>query len=488
MAENKGSEPDKLSKLDRLLDRCNRHSTDIASKTALFGTLGPELNDELVGTTDDIRSEFEDLRSEFEASEEETDEIRYKIRYCNEVVLPYVENVLDSQTARLRLARPGFKDSKTLYELNLAADCLDVSDVDGALETYHRSVNDFLNLQKECSNVGIHLVNVSNVTEYKRVCDSILLELDALATSIFGKKILTPANFDVKEQNPHQFLGAINVGFENTMPNILRVLAHEGSLGHNTHQLLSVTEPIFSLNCRHTTEGLAILGEFLALEKKYGSDAQNSHLVSVLSDKRIIEAAVDAAYETLAYHDRKSEKKMVTEAIRREILASKKKHGSDEQNNHLVSVLTAKRIMEDSLGAAYERLVYYDRKSEKEIVAALESRLYPKERLTQNLDGLERRRDISFSVGAAYYFAGFSIIRDVHQNALETVRGMGKDAKETNAIMNGILTRMYSGQRPASIIENYITDYLDFLKEQDSVVHPSTAEKNGDLNTSEYSR
>ena len=63
--------------------------------------------------------------------------------------------------------------------------------------------------------------------------------LDNNAGFVFGTEIFTPADVDLKERNPHQFLGKINIGYSRTKPELIRIVSHEGAFGHNTQQILS---------------------------------------------------------------------------------------------------------------------------------------------------------------------------------------------------------------------------------------------------------
>ncbi len=393
-------------KLEKLGGEIEKYAPKLTSHLNAFGTLEKGLADEHAQELGRLESEVRRLLQSWRLRKK----TKSSDRYQRDVILPYFVSLLESLAARVEMARESrFKDSTTMYNLSLKAEALSFSDVEDVLEAYHAAVDEFLAAQKDAGDLEKHHIDSRNVLAYERTCNHAIYVLDQLASKIFKRKILTPANFDVKERTPHQFLGRISVGYEDFMPELMRVVAHEGPLGHNTHQLLS-EGMCFGFNYQHTSEGLAILGEQLAIENQYDQDFK--------------------------------------------------------ENRDLANLLKAKRKMQDSISAAFEKAAFHDRLSSDDIAKALESRVYQKEILTQRMASLDREREAHFSFTATPYFAGARLIRSIYDGAVARIRELSPDAKEYEENLSELLCRMFAGKRPARIVGNHVRDYLTDIEEK----------------------
>lgn len=335
-----------------------------------------------------------------------------------ELLLPYRIIVLDAIDANVRLnSECQFVRSNERFLISLISEGLCISDLNDVVEVYHKAVDDFFELQKDVSFSGLSFVNSEGVAEYKRRCETVTSMLDHLASQTFRRKVCTPADFDVKEKSPHNFLGQINVGFESLMPELVRVIAHEGPFGHYTHQLLTNGSP-FQHIFRHTSEGIAVLGEQLALEMQYPPQ-------------------------------------------------------EGEEQNAMVEILKRRRILRDAMMTAYEKLAFYNRQNPEKIAEAIASRYIPKEIILQQIKGVENRREASLSMGATPYFTGTKLIRAIYDNAVAELKALCPDQEEFEERRKDLLYIIYRGQRPARIAEQEVKMFLENKhKEKDT---PSNA-------------
>jgi hypothetical protein len=385
-----------VAKIHKLTYEINQFANRLSHRIGFFRTMEKSLADTLISQIGEYKSKVKELQLDptQARSSEET---------FNRVIIPsYANAVLDSAHAKIEQAKEGYKDTRTRFELSLKADALTIDDIADAVTVYHNEVKRFLELQKELGDYDPDGVNCSNVVEYKRNCEIIIGKLDDGASSLFMTKISTPANFDIKEKSPHQFLGQINVGFERYMPNLVSCIAHEGPFGHNTYDILSANS-IFAIPFSHTHEGISILGERIGLQIFYPTDENKDRVIRQL-------------------------------------------------------VMT-KRRMNDALGAAYEKAAFFDQMKEKEIVDMLQSRISPAEYLAQHISGLNEKREIVFSAASCPYFAGYQTISRMYQAVIEMIKHEPLEAQA--GLQSKFLRTMYSGYRPANIIEAHIAAALN---------------------------
>ncbi len=352
-----------------------------------------------------VKNEAEALKDSWHLTEADDESLFYQ----RDVLLPYFVKSLDSLSARVELAKEGeLLDSKRAYELSLRVEGLTLEDVDGALDDYHKSVDGMLELQRKLDgSLSQHSIHTRGTWHYERKCGRVVDELDELASHLFGIEIVTPADIDVKEKSPHQFLGRINIGYENFMPSLVRVVAHEGPFGHNTHvEMTNSARTPFRGGYRHTAEGLAILGEVVAMTMRYDMD--------------------------------------------------------DEQNGVIVDYLEAKRLANDALAAASEKLMFYDQLSTGEIADKLASRTFPRDAILQGLNGLENSRDRSFRFAGTPYYAGHKAVKEVYNTAMEALDQMTDNSVDLNHERGRLFNVMFTGHRPVSTMADEVNFHLAY--------------------------
>ncbi len=389
--------------LTSLANEIDSTADALVEKAGLFGVLHPQISDEFSSSIADLQSRLSAFAQAWIPSPGDSPADQ---AYVRTVLIPYFESTLASSQAQVELSRAGtFRPSNRSYELHLQREALSIADVANVVDVYHATVNAFLNAQKDLRTARFERVFIENEDEYRRQCEMITGQLDEHATALFGSKIHTPANVDLKERNPHQFLQRINLGYEGYRASLIRLISHEGPFGHNTHQSLSHGK-IFSSRFVHQLEGIAIMGEGLGFKAMYARDG-------VLSDGA---AAVS-------------------------------------------NLLLLKRRVTDSLGAAFEKLAFHDRLSAQQIAEMLASAYAPKQWLEQNFNGLDNRRETSFQFGATPYFVGYEIVRDIQGSALSRIESLPPQlrAQATNTVYRAL----YKGHRPARVMGAHVNILLD---------------------------
>ncbi len=326
----------------------------------------------------------------------------FATRHEKEVLLPYLFATLESAKAQVILNKAGATFStKERYLLNLQSEGLTIDDVAYAAAEYRIAAGLSLSMQRQIGDIGSLFTNTSGIEDYTRLCQKLIYDMDVQASKMFGIGIHTPANFDVKERSPHQHLGRINVGFEHIFPQLLRVIAHEGPFGHNTHEVLSSNSSMKG-RYTHTREGIAILGEHMVQDLWY----------------------------------------------------------PDERYDILKIMLDSRRTGNDAFGAAYEKAAFHDQLSVEQIVDLLETPLMSATDIRSMCKGLENGRDDLFSFGATPYFAGSQMILKIYADAMNRLKCIGGDDEMRANVIQGI----YTGQRPARIVKAGVDLHLDHIE------------------------
>lgn len=381
----------------RLANRLNECSGTVCKTLSVASPLDPGLADEYICELAIIGNDYRNTHGSWQIRPDA--ELQDKSR---KVQLVHGMDIIDSLIARLELSRSGDRGSSDRqYILNCRSDAIQPADTETAVSDYHDAVKRYLAHQRDIAGVPITRTPRNKIS-YARLCESILFTLDEAASQIFSREIVTPANFDVKERNPHQFLGEINVGFENTFPNLLRVIAHEGPFGHNTHEMISKHTP-FNGSFGHCKEGLAVLGEEFALRHNY---AGNPGMKA------------------------------------------------------LCDLLMAKRVMNDALGAAFERLAFLERKSEVEMADALHSPIMDRKYLLARLKDFDAVRDFSVSTGATPYYVGYKKIKKIYDDCVVLLSAM-MPAEEAK---NSALDILFYGDRSAETMRLDMEFHCDCRK------------------------
>lgn len=364
----------------------------IASNMGFFGALES-------GIVDDYRSELASKKAEVEKLAKSWKVRKRSVSFdtnVERVFIPYMRELCESVSARLELSRAGrFRKSDESFMLNMQAENLGMDELSDVVDVYHDEAEKMLGLQREATKAGVRPINTDSVLAYESFVGYVKHNLDQLAMQLFNKRITTPSNIDLKERNPHQFLGRINIGYEGFAHNLVMVLGHEGALGHNSHQLIS-EDSVFQMGYRHTKEGLAILGENIALDKMFGAE--------------------------------------------------------DGPNRAVLDYLRSRRRKDLALISAYEKLAFYDRLAYNDIASRLKCELHPEELLRQNLFGLDERRENAFGFFATPYHVGARKVSSIYGGAMDALRQKYNDDAIKDA-ETMILRRMFTGYRSAEIVK-----------------------------------
>ncbi len=379
------TQPDANKQVQLLHDRVEKYLNIVESQLSLFSFLDSSIAAENVQELDKLKGEVAKLRGELDDSGDNP--------YFKNVLLPHIESSLASSIASVRLADTSVNlDTRQRYMLHMQREQLELKDVEPAIEIYHNLVEELFKLQRQVPPESIPPLPISDVEEYGRFCGKIVYELDRIASGMFGRKVKTPADFDIKEKSHHHFLGQINVGFEHSLPKLVMIIAHEGPFGHNTHDNFS-KDPAFQKHYSHTTEGLAVLGCMIAL----------------------------------------------------------KEYMSDERYKNMVDYMCYDRQMDDALNASFEKLLFHDMVDAEQLAEKLHSKLLSKEYLLKRYKNIACSRDDRFRFDSAPYFAGYRIVSEAYYSNMERLKQKfsGDDIKVPQMQLLNVL---YSGLRPARIL------------------------------------
>lgn len=331
-----------------------------------------------------------------------------KLPFKDKITLTYLDDLCSSTEAEVELnEKNADHDSKQMYELLLKIDGMSIADLKEVGIDYKNYVNQEQTMQ-ENPLFQTHLipVNANNKLEYRRKADGIIGELDKYASVIFDTQITTPASFDPKETSPHQFWGEIYVGIVNTVPKLYRIIAHEGPLGHNTHETLSSKSEMV-LQCKHVKEGLAILGEYLVTEDFF---KKSEHSVT----------------------------------------------------NYLMGI---QRSLGDSRAAFIEKMSYYDRLPAKKIVEKLDESGTKAKALLKSLETHQKNRDTHVTTDAAAYYVGGMRISKIYSDAWQTIYSeLPTHLKTEN--QHKLLQVMYTGNRSYRVIELQVRELIETLRKK----------------------
>ena len=220
-------------------------------------------------------------------------------------------SIIDSLTASVKLKEVNCHDSQERFELTLQSAGMNLNDLENVVKEHKDLVNDYFEMETlDLPAIG---VNTSDRILYDDMARRYKSELDEIATKIFRKNIHTKLDVNVKEKNPHQQLGWINIGFEHRLPALISLVAHEGPFGHQTQHNFSEDYMFNNYNCSQTSEGLAILGQVLALNKYFSSNETASQITDFEIVTRRIEDSVNAALAYLGYYKCLSAEEMAGE-------------------------------------------------------------------------------------------------------------------------------------------------------------------------------
>ena len=220
-------------------------------------------------------------------------------------------NVIDSLTAFVKLKEVNHYDHQERFELTLQLSGMNLSDLENVVKEHKDLVNEYFEMETlDLPSIG---VNTSDRILYDDMARRYKSELDEIASKIFRKNIHTKLDVNVNEKNPHQHLGWINIGFEHRLPALIALVAHEGPFGHQTQHNFSEDYLFNNYACSQTSEGLAILGQQIALNKYFGSDEIASQITDFEIVTRRIRDSFNAAHAYLGFYKKLSVEEMANE-------------------------------------------------------------------------------------------------------------------------------------------------------------------------------
>jgi len=389
---------DLVQRLTKAHKEIHEDSNSILGTINAYQSLHPELAEEYMKRMSALESEIRHIEKKWEGKK------TYRSEQFLHIMIPYLlaniartQSIIDLNTIGREFS------SKEVFEHYMIIEGIRAEEISDVVDSYHQAVKHLLEFQgKHRKAISIEPVNVEDVSEYKRLCESYTLRLDEAASRKFGRKITTPANFDVKETNPHQFLGRINVGFEQTLLNLISTIGHEGPFGHNTHMMLS-KETDYHQVFRHETEGLAVLGEGLALT-------------------------------------------------------------SQGVNDELIELQMTKRKMNDSLYAAIEMLAFHDMLTVDQIAERLSNEFVTKKRLVTGLSHLEKDRTYNVTFASMPYYVGAKIAIKAYTDASEFIRSISHNEEDYDRLHQGLVLKMFMGHKPARLMAQDLHMYLGYVK------------------------
>ncbi|MBN2142876.1 hypothetical protein JW711_06115 [Candidatus Woesearchaeota archaeon] len=393
--------------LNRVIRELNTHKQRFRNVHSLAGLIDATLADDFLQKARQTKKEIAGLQENWQITDGDKRKDT-QVSYC---FLPYLALDADSFEAVITITKekPIPFTARQLFELHLRREGMAAHELEDVVDAYHSAVEQFFSLQNKCVDLGDPGMNVSEVPEFERASQRVLYELDQIASAVFGRRLHTPANIDTKESSPHQSLGRINVGYTHTMPELVRILGHEGPFGHNTHTRMS-EDSNYTLAVSHDTEGLAVLGEQIALKLYYRQENGSGPLAP------------------------------------------------------LIELMKAKRDLNDALHAAYQKLAFYDGVSQNEIVRQLTSRYVQELPLRAHTKDLEQNRDAMFQFGTIPYYIGAKIVRRTYESAKEALEALKATPEENQEHKYALLRTMFSGRRPACIIARDVDLFLQDLK------------------------
>lgn len=252
-----------------------------------------------------------------------------------------INTIIDSNLAEILLRDVNVTDGRKIFELHLASVGLNLSDLDGVVEAHKDAVEKFFSYEKV--NVPFEFVDADDRQIYGDIAIAHKTQLDKLASSLFGRRIQTKIDVDVKEKNPHNWLGWTNIGYQHRISQLIATMAHEGPFGHQTHNNLSFGGDYIFNNPRAaaTKEGLAMLGSVIALEGFYQNNPKAKSIPSFEHIFRWVSDTLSAAVEKLVYYDQASSSEMAkalaTDYHSEDVLRNWLKKADDDELRHLQS-------------------------------------------------------------------------------------------------------------------------------------------------------
>ena len=218
---------------------------------------------------------------------------------------------VDSLIASVKLKEVNSHNSQERFNLVLQSAGMNLSDLENVVKEHKDLVSDYFKIET----IDLPAIGVGTTDRifYEDMARRYKSELDELATNIFGKTIHTKLDVNVKEKNPHQHLGWINIGFEHRLPALIALVAHEGPFGHQTQHNFSENYSHNNFYCSQTSEGLAVLGQHFALKEYFGSKKDYSEIALFELVNRRLSDSLQASLAYLGYYKCLSAEEMAGE-------------------------------------------------------------------------------------------------------------------------------------------------------------------------------
>ena len=314
-----------------------------------------------------------------------------------------VLSCIQSLNSQIRLREVEPLDRKSFFEHKLMSAGMTVNDLRDVVDAHKQTVEEYFSMEE--MNLPQANVNTSDRVLYEDIARRHKTDLDDLASQMFQRRIHTKLDVDVKENNPHQWLGWINIGYESRLPKLVALIAHEGPFGHQTHQAFSTeylfSNPEFGL----TSEGLAVLGEIIGVTNYFNTP----------------QAAEISQFEHVS------------------------------------------RRIGDTLNAGIAYLSYYEGKSAAEMAELLATDYYPRDALEAGLaahdqDTMRRLRD-PMLLG---YYVGFNKVNEIYRNAREKIMNNPEIQSEDEKTQHhsGLLQTMFTGFRTPEVMKMEVNLFL----------------------------
>lgn len=315
-----------------------------------------------------------------------------------------INSVIDSCKAQVSLRKIGLVDNKEIFRLRLQEGGMKLSDLEGVVEAHRSAIETYF--QFEGVNIPMEFINVDDRIFYEDIATEHKSRLDKFASRLFGTKIHTKLDVNVKENNPHQWLGWINIGYEWSLSKLVALIAHEGPFGHQTHANFSKEYSFNHSNFSLTTEGLAMLGSNLALNNYFFGNPENEPI---------------AEFEH------------------------------------------ARRWVTDTLTSAVYYLAGYEKLGVNEMADQLATDYFTREELEKGLSDFDK--DKLRSLGSCQpfgYFVGYNKVKAIHDKGAKIIfeNPKIKNSDEKQAHYASLLRELYMGMRTPEVMEMEIDLFL----------------------------
>ncbi|MBW3012312.1 hypothetical protein KY311_03945 [Candidatus Woesearchaeota archaeon] len=322
-----------------------------------------------------------------------------------QIYVDHAKDMVDAWIAKVRLKMQHCRENHMLFFKNsLASHGMRPEDLENVVADYHDSVAAFTKISKQ------HPCFKHTESEpefYEDQARAFKHQLDLMASEFFGLKIRSRLAVDAEEKRTHFTNGKSTIGKCDYEHELWSDIAHEASFGHQAQKELTEmlkygpNYPEF----RHTSEGLAMLGQQLALERVFNGNDFDF-----------------AAYDI------------------------------------------AKMMVYVAFNAAVEKLLYFDKRSSEEISEMLASSQYTQKEIKSMLAAFDsdelRIPQGKFPVAIPYY-VGYNKVKKAYDIAMRRVKGSGLEEK-----LPRIMSRMYAGYRRPETMEREVNAYIDALQSQ----------------------